>query len=72
LSGTPKPQPQKPSGAQLSGMGILIAAAMIIPLILGYVVDNFLHTSPFGVLIGLVVGITFSCYVAVAQLRPYV
>ncbi len=33
LSGTPPPQ--KPSGAQLSGMGILIAAAMIVPLILG-------------------------------------
>jgi len=53
-------------------MGVLIAAAMIVPLILGYLVDNFLHTSPFGVLIGLVAGITFSCYVAVAQLRPYV
>jgi F0F1-type ATP synthase assembly protein I len=70
LSGAPKPT--KPSGALLSGIGILIAAAMMVPLILGYLVDNFLHTSPFGVLVGLVAGITFSCYVAVAQLRPYV
>jgi F0F1-type ATP synthase assembly protein I len=53
-------------------MGIVIAAAMIVPLILGYLVDNFLHTSPFGVLIGLVLGITASFYAAVAQLRPYV
>lgn len=70
MSGTPKPT--KPSGAQLTGMGISIAAAMIVPLILGVLVDSFLHTSPFGVLVGLLAGITFSCYVAVAQLRPYV
>jgi F0F1-type ATP synthase assembly protein I len=53
-------------------VGISIAAAMIIPLVLGVFVDAFLHTSPFGVLIGLVLGITASCYVAVVQLRPYV
>jgi F0F1-type ATP synthase assembly protein I len=53
-------------------MGVAIAVAMIVPLVLGVVIDGFLHTSPFGVLIGLVVGITASCYTAVAQLRPYV
>jgi F0F1-type ATP synthase assembly protein I len=66
------PQPQKPSGGQLAGMGISIAVAMIVPLVLGVLVDSFLHTSPFGVLVGLVLGITASCYTAVARLRPYV
>jgi F0F1-type ATP synthase assembly protein I len=53
-------------------MGLSIAVAMIVPLVLGVLVDGFLHTSPFGVLVGLVVGITASCYTAVVQLRPYV
>ncbi len=66
------PPPQKPSGVRLAGMGISIAVAMIVPLVLGVLVDSFLHTSPFGVLIGLVAGITASCYTAVVQLRPYV
>lgn len=70
MSGSP--QPEKPSGARLAGIGISIAVAMIVPLVLGVVVDSFLHRSPFGVLIGLVVGITASCYTAVVQLRPYV
>jgi F0F1-type ATP synthase assembly protein I len=56
----------------MAGMGISIAVAMIVPLLLGVAVDAFLHTSPFGVLVGLLVGITASCYTAVAQLRPYV
>ncbi len=66
------PPPLKPSGGQLAGMGISIAVAMIAPLLLGVAVDAFLHTSPFGVLIGLILGITASCYTAVVQLRPYV
>jgi F0F1-type ATP synthase assembly protein I len=70
LSGAPTPE--KPSGVRLAGIGVSIAVAMIVPLILGVLVDSLLHTSPFGVLVGLVAGITFSCYVAVAQLRPYV
>ena len=64
--------PRKPSGAALAGMGVSIAVAMIVPLVLGVLFDSFLHTSPFGVLAGLVLGITASCYTAVAQLRPYV
>ncbi len=37
-----------------------IAVALIVPLLLGVGVDALLHTSPIGVLIGLLVGITAS------------
>jgi F0F1-type ATP synthase assembly protein I len=50
-------------------MGVSIAVALIVPLLLGVAVDAFLHTSPFGVLIGLLLGITASCYTAFAQFR---
>jgi F0F1-type ATP synthase assembly protein I len=70
LSGAPPPR--KPSGGELAGLGISIAVAFLVPLLLGVVFDALLHTSPFGVLIGLLVGITASCYTAVARLRPYV
>jgi F0F1-type ATP synthase assembly protein I len=46
--------------------------ALIVPLLLGVAVDAFLHTSPIGVLIGLLLGITASCYTAFAQFRRYV
>ena len=53
-------------------MGVSIAVALIVPLLLGVAVDAFLHTSPFGVLIGLLLGITASSYTAFAQFRRYV
>jgi F0F1-type ATP synthase assembly protein I len=53
-------------------MGVSIAVALIVPLLLGVGVDALLHTSPTGVLIGLLVGITASCYTAFAQFRPFV
>jgi F0F1-type ATP synthase assembly protein I len=53
-------------------MGMSMAIALIVPLLLGVAVDHFLNTSPIGVLIGLVVGITASCYSAFALFRRYV
>ncbi len=59
-----------PSGGQLAGMGVSIAVALIVPLLLGVGVDALLHTSPLGVLIGLLVGIVASCYTAYSRFRP--
>ena len=53
-------------------MGISIAVALIVPLVLGVVVDHFLKSSPFGVLVGLLVGVIASCYTAFAQFRRYI
>jgi F0F1-type ATP synthase assembly protein I len=34
-----------------------LAAAVVVPMVLGYVVDGALHTSPLFVFVGLAVGI---------------
>jgi F0F1-type ATP synthase assembly protein I len=34
-----------------------LAAAVVVPMVLGYVVDSALHTSPVFVFVGLAVGI---------------
>ena len=49
-------------------MGISIAVALIVPLVLGVVVDHFLKSSPFGLLVGVIA----SCYTAFAQFRRYI
>ena len=52
-------------------MGVSIAVALIVPLLLGVGVDAMLHTSPLGVLIGLLVGIAAACYTAYSRFRPF-
>jgi F0F1-type ATP synthase assembly protein I len=52
-------------------MGVSSAVALIVPLLLGAAVDALLHTSPIGVLIGLLLGITAACYSAFAQFKRY-
>lgn len=58
---------QGPSGAELAGLGVMLAAAFVAPLVLGVVLDGVLHTSPLFVFVGLVVGIAAT--VAVVYVR---
>jgi F0F1-type ATP synthase assembly protein I len=53
-------------------MGVSIAVALMVPLLVGVGVDALLHTSPIGLFVGLLAGITASCYTAFAQFRRYV
>ena len=46
-----------PSGSDLASLGLLLAAAVVIPLVLGEVIDHALRTSPLFLLVGLLVGI---------------
>lgn len=48
------------------------AVALIVPLLLGAGVDALLHTSPIGVLIGLLLGIAAASYSAFAQFKRYI
>ncbi|MBO6524563.1 MAG: AtpZ/AtpI family protein [Balneolaceae bacterium] len=41
------------------GLGAEIAATLAIPIALGYIVDLYLESSPWGLLSGAVVGIAF-------------
>ena len=52
------PPPSNPStGADLAGIGLYLAGAVLLPLIGGVLLDSVLHTAPLFVLIGLFVGL---------------
>jgi len=46
-----------PTGADMAGIGIYFAAAVLLPLLGGVALDKMLHTAPVFVLVGLVVGL---------------
>jgi len=58
---------QGPTGAELAGLGVVLAAAFVVPMVLGVVLDGALHTSPLFVFVGLAVGILAA--VAVVYVR---
>ena len=46
-----------PTGADMAGIEIYFAAAVLLPLLGGVALDRVLHTAPVFVLVGLVVGL---------------
>jgi F0F1-type ATP synthase assembly protein I len=52
-----RPSSTGPTGAELAGLGMALAAAVVVPMVLGYVADGALRTSPLFVFIGLAAGI---------------
>lgn len=48
---------QGPSGAELIGLGVFLAASFVIPIVLGVLLDGALRTSPLFLFVGLAVGI---------------
>ncbi|MDQ6774573.1 MAG: hypothetical protein M3024_16595 [Candidatus Dormibacteraeota bacterium] len=48
---------ETPSGAELAGLGALLAAVVVIPLVGGVVLVGALHASPGFFIVGLVVGV---------------
>ena len=54
MASSPSPGP---SGAELMGLGALLAGAVVAPIVLGIVLDGALRTSPVFLFAGLVVGI---------------
>jgi len=52
------PPPSNPTtGADLAGIGLYFAGAVLLPLIGGALLDSALHTAPVFVLVGLFVGL---------------
>ena len=49
-----------PTGAELMGLGALLAGAVVVPILVGVVLDGALHTSPLFLFAGLGVGILAS------------
>jgi F0F1-type ATP synthase assembly protein I len=60
-----------PSGSELLGMGAMLAAAVVVPLVAGIAVDRALHTAPWFLLIGLSVGIVAASAVTYTRFRRY-
>lgn len=58
---------QGPTGAELAGLGVMLAAAFVAPMVLGVVLDGVLRTSPIFVFVGLALGIVAA--VAVVYVR---
>jgi F0F1-type ATP synthase assembly protein I len=48
---------ESPSSAELLGLAGTLAVFVLVPLLIGLVVDSNAHTSPLGLLIGVVVGV---------------
>src|SRR5260370_42493299 len=63
---------QGPSGAELMGLGAVLALAVVAPMVLGIVLDAVFHASPVFLFAGLLVGIGVSvCVVYVRYVKPY-
>ncbi len=60
-----------PSGAELIGLGGLLAGAVVAPLLAGLVLDSLLRSAPLFLLIGIVVGILAAGVAVYSRFRPY-
>ena len=59
------------SGTELISLGLFLAAAFVIPLVAGLVIDQVAHTTPVGLLVELLVGIAAAGFGLRAQMRRY-
>jgi F0F1-type ATP synthase assembly protein I len=56
----------------MAGLGIYFAAAVLIPIVVGAVLDGRLHTGPWFVLVGLFVGLAAGAAAIWLKLREFV
>jgi F0F1-type ATP synthase assembly protein I len=52
-------------------MGAVLAALFAAGVVVGWVVDSFLGTTPVFVFVGLALGIATACWYAVTEFRKY-
>lgn len=63
--------PTGPSGAELAGLGIVVAGAVIVPLIAGLLIDSALRTGPIFLLIGLALGAAAAVATVYVRFKRY-
>jgi F0F1-type ATP synthase assembly protein I len=61
----------QPSGTELAGLGVVAAAAVIVPLLGGLGLDSVLHTTPLGLVVGLLLGIVAAVTSIYVRFRRY-
>ena len=60
-----------PSGGELAGLGVFLAAVVVIPLIAGIVLDNLLGLGQLLFFVGLLLGIIAGIAVVYSSMRRY-
>ena len=60
-----------PTGTELIGLGLLVAASVVLPMLAGLGLDALLHISPAGLLLGLVMGVTIATVSVYRQYKRY-
>jgi F0F1-type ATP synthase assembly protein I len=60
-----------PTGGELLGMGVFLAAAVVVPLIAGIGLDAVAGTGPWFLFVGLVVGIALAVAAVYTRMRKY-
>ena len=66
-----RPVNQGPSGADMAGIGIYLAAAVLLPIVGGVLLDGVFHKSPVFVLIGLFVGLAAGAAAVWLKVREF-
>ncbi len=67
-----RPAKQGPNGADMASIGMYFAAAVLIPIVIGALLDSRLHTAPWFVLVGLLVGLVAGAAAMWLKLREFV
>ena len=62
---------QGPSGMELLGLSVFIAAAVVVPIVLGLVIDSIVHRAPTFFFIGLLVGVVAAIATVYTRFRRY-
>ncbi len=65
------PRGRVPSGGELAGLGVLLAAVVILPLLIGAVIDSLAHTAPLLLFAGLVIGVIAGGALVYTRFKPY-
>lgn len=60
-----------PSGGELAGLGVMLALAVVIPLVAGIALDGALRTSPLFLFIGLFLGIVAAAFATYTRFKRY-
>ena len=65
------PPSSSPSGNELAGLAVLLAAVVVLPLILGLRADASFGTAPLGIILGLLLGIVAALAVVYVRFKRY-
>ena len=62
---------QGPSGMELLGLSVFIAAAVVVPIVVGLVIEKIVHRAPIFFFIGLLVGVVAAIATVYTRFRRY-